>query len=909
MNNSINQNMKKININNNAEAEPEFFHSLKAETVFKIVNSSTGGLNPEEAKKRLLKNGPNVLKQEKPYSRWKIFFSQFKNPLIYILLGAGAISALVGEHIDAQVIAATVLINVIISFVQEDKANDALNKLKKIVEHQAYVRRNGKEIEIPAAEIVVGDVLILKAGKIISADARVFEDSDLEVNEASLTGESLAVSKSILPSAPQSGLADRQSMVYAGTNVVSGHGLAVVTTTGYKTEVGKIAEMVEKTDSGPTPLQKRLNSISKFLGLSVVLICLIIVLTGVLKGVDFITILLAAIAISAAAIPEGLSVAITVILAIGMKHIVKKKALVRKLLAAETLGSITAICSDKTGTLTEGKMRLEEIVSYSGRLTPAKLEGRGDLSKLKDFMFALKTGVLCNNAVIDPETAKSSGLALEVSFLQVALDLGVSQAELMKDEPRLSELPFNSDRKFMISLHRKENSFSLYEKGAGEIVLEKCAFLEDAGRIRKLEQSDKKKILSLYDELTLSGLRVIALAHSDLKSLPFDSAAEDKNWSLIDKNLIFVGLAAFKDPLRHEAKKTIALCKKAGIRPIIITGDHPNTAQAIAAELRMDLGAIGVVSGEFLEKINDSELGELVKTAPVYARVNPNHKLRIVNALKKNGEVVAMTGDGLNDSPALKTADIGICLGSGTEVAKETADIVLLDDNFSVIVSAIRQGRIIFDNIRKSLTYLIADCFSEIILIMGSIIFNMPLALLPTQILWINILNDGFPSLSMAFETNDDGVMARQPIGRNESIFNKEMKALLFGVGFVREALLFAGYYYCATHLSVLGWSLAYLRTLLIAILVAKSITAIFSLRSFSLPIYRIKQLANPYLYIAIGLSFGLLAAAVYWPVLNGLLKTEPLAVSAWLIVIAVSLMNILMMEIVKAWFAHKKNK
>ncbi len=884
------------------------FYGLKPEAVFKLVNSSPAGLSSEEAKRRLIKNGPNILTQAKPYSRWKIFFSQFKNPLIYILLGGGGISLIVGEHIDAQVIAATVMINVIISFIQEDKANSALNKLKQIVEHRAYVRRNGREIEIPAANIVVGDALILKAGKIISADARVFEDSDLEVNEASLTGESLAVSKSILPSAPQTGLADRKSMVYAGTNVISGHGHAVVTATGFMTEVGKIAEMVEKAESGPTPLQTRLNGISRWLGLSVITICLIIILIGVLKGVSLLTILLAAIAISAAAIPEGLSVAITVILAIGMKHIVKKRALVRKLLAAETLGSITAICSDKTGTLTEGKMRLEEIVSYSGRLAPAKLEGRQDLSRLKDFMVALKTGVLCNNASIDPETLAVSGLALEVSFLKVALDLGVSQPELMKDEPRLSELPFNSDRKFMISLHKKGNAFSFYEKGAGEIVLEKCAFLEDAGKIRRLEQSDRKKISALYEELTLNGLRVIALAYRDLKSLPFDPAAEEKNWSLIDKELIFIGFAAFKDPLRHEAKKTIALCKKAGIRPIIITGDHPNTAQAIATELRMDLGAAGVISGEFLEKINDSELRELVKTAAVYARVSPNHKLRIVNALKKNGEVVAMTGDGLNDSPALKTADIGICLGSGTEVAKETADIVLLDDNFSVIVSAIRQGRIIFDNIRKSLTYLIADCFSEIILIVGSIIFNLPLALLPTQILWINILNDGFPSLSMAFETNDDGVMKRPPIKRDESIFNREMKALLFGVGFVREALLFAGYYYCATHLADLGWSLAYLRTLLIAILVTKSITAIFSLRSFTLPIYKIKQLTNPYLYIAIGLSAILLATAVYTPVLNGLLKTEPLASSAWIIVAAVSAANILMLEIVKAWFAHKKN-
>ncbi len=886
----------------------QLFHNLKAEAVFRLVNSSEAGLMPDEAKRRLLNDGPNVLAEEKPYSRSKIFFSQFKNPLIYILLGAAAVSFAVGEHIDAQVILGAVLINVLIGFFQEDKANEALNKLKKIVEHRVHVRRNYRDVEIASTDIVRGDILILKAGEIVPADARIFSEADLEVNEASLTGESMAISKTIQTSAAQTGLADRKSMVYAGTNVVSGHGLAVVIATGSMTEVGKIAEMVKAAESGPTPLQQRLTRISRNLGLSVMVICLVIVASGLIKGLDFLTILLSAIAISAAAIPEGLSVAVTVILAIGMKHIVKKRALIRRLLAAETLGSITAICSDKTGTLTEGKMRLEEIVSYSGRLAPAKLSGPKDLSKLQDFMLALKTGVLCNNAVIDNETLKASGLALEVSFLRIALDLGVSQAELMKDEPRLTELPFNSQRKFMISLHRHGSSFSLYEKGAGEIVLAKCTHLEDAGDIRLIEKGDRENIIGIYENLTLSGLRVIALAYRDVKKLPFDPDNEEKNWNLVDRELTFIGFAAFKDPLRPESKKTIALCKNAGIRPIIITGDHPNTAQAIATELRMDIGSAGVISGELLEKLTDQELQELVKTAAVYARVSPNHKLRIVNALKKNGEVVAMTGDGLNDSPALKAADIGICLGSGTEVAKETADIVLLDDNFSVIVSAIRQGRIIFDNIRKSVTYLISDCFSEIILILGSIFFNLPLALLPTQILWINILNDGFPSFSMAFETNDDGVMQRKPIKRSESIFNKEMKALLFGVGLVRESILFVGYYYCATHLADLGWSLAYLRTLLVSILIIKSISAIFSLRSFSLPIHKIKQLTNPYLFLAIGIDLVLLAAAVYLPFLNNLLKTEPLAASAWLIVIAVSVINLGLMEMVKAYFVRQAN-
>lgn len=884
----------------------ETFYDLKMDKVFEIVKSKAAGLTHEEAKKRLIENGANVLAAEAPYSRLKVFLSQFKSPLIYILLGAGLISFFVGDRIDTQVILAAIFINIIIGYIQEDKANSALNKLKKIVEHRACVLRNGKEIEILTGDIVVGDILVLKAGGIVPADARVFQDSDLEVNEASLTGESLAVSKTILPCSVKTVLAERKSMVYAATNIISGHGLAVVVATASKTEIGKIAEMVKTADSGSTPLQERLEKISRFLGLSVITVCVIIIITGVLKGLDFFDILISAIAISVAAIPEGLSVAVTVIIAVGMKHLVKKKALTRKLLAAETLGSITIICSDKTGTLTEGKMRLEEIVSYSGRLAPALLSGSKDTKKLNDFMLALKAGVLCNNAVLDLENTKGSGSALEVSFLKVAIDLGVSQAELMKGEPRLSELPFNSERKFMISLHKKDNNYTLYEKGAGEIVLEKCKFLEDAGKIRPLKKNDKEKILAMYEELTLKGLRVIALAYRDIKTLPFEIDAEEKEWHLIDKELTFIGLAAFKDPLRKEARQTIALCKKAGIRPIIITGDHPNTALSIAKELRMDLGSLGVVSGELLEKLNEMELRDLVKKVSVYARVSPDHKLRIVNALKKNGEVVAMTGDGLNDSPALKTADIGICLGSGTEVARETADMVLLDDNFSVIVSAVKQGRIIFDNIRKSLTYLLSDCFSEMVLITGSIIFNLPLALLPTQILWINILNDGLPSFSLAFETQDDGVMNRPPIKRSESIFSKEMKAILFGVGFVRELLLFALFYYLATNLEILDWSLSYLRTLFVAILIVKSLSAIFSLRSFTLPIYKIKQFTNPYLFFAIGIGIALLAGAVYSPFLNRLLKTEPLMGSSWLIVLGVALANIIMIESVKLYYAKK---
>jgi len=883
----------------------EFYH-LKSEEVFLAINSSKNGLSDREAKKRLIKYGPNILSADKPYSRLGVFFSQFKSPLIYILIAAAILSFLAGEIVNTQVITAAILINVIIGYIQEDKANSALSKLKLMVEHRALVIRDGKEKEIPAAEIVVGDIIVLRAGRFVLADARLFKSSELETNEASLTGESSAVMKSINPDEKGVALADRKSMVYAGTNILSGNGLAVVVATQKNTEIGKISELVKNAADSATPLQERLTGVSRILGLVAIVACCMVVFVGLINGYGFLELFSSATAIAVAAIPEGMSVAVTVILALGMKQVVKKKALARKLLAAETLGSITVICSDKTGTLTEGVMRLEKIVSFSNEFNIAELVTEKKIVEEGDFLDAFKIGLLCNNAVLAEDGESDLGSALEVSLLKSAVDLKISRENFLTKSPKLAELPFSSVNKFMISLHQEENSFLLYEKGAGEIILKKCSNFQDNGQIKKMTDSDGQRIKKSFEELTSSGYRVIALAYRRLENIPFSLANEHKDWPLIDEQLTFVALAAFRDPLRVEAKSTIALCKKAGIRPIIITGDHAGTALAIASELNICFSSDEIISGDYLEKINDGELRELSKKISVYARVSPEHKIRIINALKYNGEVVAMTGDGLNDSPALKAADIGICLGSGTEVAKETADLVLLDDNFSVIVGAIKQGRIIFDNIRKSLTYCISDSFSEMILIIGSIISHTPLALLPTQILWINIVNDGLPNFSLAFEKGDDGVMDRRPIKRNEPIFNSEMKAIIFGVGIIRDALLFVLFYYLSGRLNILGWSLEYLRTLFFAILIFKSISGIFSIRSFNLPIHKIKQFQNPYLFLAFFSGLVLMALAVYTPFLNKMLGTSPLDIKAWLIVLFVAVINILMIEAVKFYFNRK---
>ena len=461
----------------------------------------------------------------------------------------------------------------------------------------------------------------------------------------------------------------------------------------------------------------------------------------------------------------------------------------------------------------------------------------------------------------------------------------------------------------MLSLHEENKKYILYGKGAGEIIIDKCSNIQENGVIRKIEKNDLEKIKAEYNKLTESGLRVIALAFKNLEKKPINNKSEKVDWDKLDTGLTFVSLAAFKDPLRIDSKQTISLCRQAGIRPIIITGDHPGTAYAIAAELKISFNRSEVVTGPDLDKMDDKKLREAVKKFSVYARVSPEHKIRIVKALKHNGKVVAMTGDGLNDSPALKAADIGICLGSGTEVAKETADIVLLDDNFSVIVDAIKQGRIIFDNIRKSITYLLSDSFSEMVLILGSIIFHTPLALLPTQILWINILNDGLPNFSLAFEKGDDSVMKRRPLNREEPIFNKEMKAIVLGWGIARDILLFGLFFYLSKRLEILGWSVDYLRTIFFAMLIFKSITSIFSIRNLHLPIYKIPQFHNLYLFAAVAIGFLLMIGAVYLPFLNSVLKTAPLEISAWAIIIAVGIINLIITEIIKAYFIRQENK
>lgn len=887
------------------------YHSLTVAQVLEKLKSTNKGLAKKEAEKRLEKNGLNEIPREKVSGKVVIFFSQLNNALVYVLLIAGALSLALAEYIDAGVILGAVLINVLIGFFQESKASKAIDRLKNMVEHKAYVFRDGKEISVSSKEVAVGDIIFLEAGNRVPADSRLVEVADLQVNEASLTGESIPSKKKSDKVPKGAALADRENMVYAGTMVVHGSGKAAVTAIGKDTEIGQIAEMVKSVRNEKTPLQLRLDKFSRILGVMFMVICVIIAVSGFLQGRSALEMIKVGAAVGVASIPEGLVVAVTFILALGMQQILRQKALVRKLVAAETLGSTTVICSDKTGTLTEGKMHVAHIIVGEKEFEFKSLGSRQESNEAKTASLALQAGMMCNNAIVEnpgDELAewRIIGSSTESAILSAAIQSGLRRERLMEIEPKIDELPFESARKFMITLHERKNSkdkdYVLYEKGAPEKLLEKSTKFYHQGAVAKLGEKDRAKLSKTYEDLTRRGLRVIGIAVRELSASEFGNKPEKGkiDWEYLDKDLVFVGFLALKDPLRSEARETIKLCRQAGIRPVIITGDHKLTAKAIAREVGMNVKSENVMVGSELDKTDDEKLKKLVKKIDVYARVSPHHKLRIVKALQARNEVVAMTGDGINDSPALKTADIGISLGNGTDIAKETSDIVLLDNNFQTVVFTVWQGRIIFKNIRKVITYLISDSFSEIVLILGSILLNAPLAILPTQILWINIVNDGMPHFSLAFEKGDGTEMKEKPISKHMPLLNKQMKLIIFIAGFIRDLIVFGFFYYLLTQSPM---DIAHLRSLMFAILGVKSLMSIFSIRSFTIPVWKLNPFSNKYLVAAVSASFLLLFLGVEWSPLQALLHTEGLHLSEWFLAFLVGLLSVALIEIIKMGF------
>jgi len=775
----------------------KLWHVLGPDAVLKELETDLlTGLGDREAATRIEKYGYNELKREEHTSPLVLFFNQFKNILIIILLVTSILSILVGEVLDAVLILVIVVFCAVLGFIQEYRAERALEALKGMLAPTITVLRESGEREIPSKELVPGDIMILEAGDKIPADARLVQSYSLKCDEASLTGESIPVAKHMESVAREVRVGDRKNMVYAGTSVSYGRGRAVVVATGMTTEFGKIAEEVTSIEAEKTPLEKRTEEIGKWLGFMALGICVIVAGVSVIREalggkVDLgfmVTIVMFSIALAVAAVPEALAAIVTGALAIGMHQMAKRNALIRKMPAVETLGCTTVICSDKTGTLTKGEMTVRKVfvdgktmeVSGAGYLPDGefRMDDSAGAVENRDLQFLLLGGLLCNDASLEQREGRwlIKGDPTEGALIVAAAKAKIDQTQTRLDHPRLEEIPFSSERKRMTTIHRmKDGKTIAFMKGASELILERCAHVFSNGQVRKLEREERERILKANTQMAQEALRVLGFAYRELSHI--QEVGEE-----VEQDFTFIGLMGMMDPPREEAIEAIKVCKNVHIKPVMITGDHKLTAVAVAREIGIYQEGDKVITGEELEKMSVDDLDDFVDQVTVYARVSPTDKLKIVRAWKRKGEVVAMTGDGVNDAPALKHADIGIAMGiTGTDVAKEAAAMVLSDDNFATIVSAIERGRWIYDNIKKYLTYLLRCNITEVVVIGGVVLWMGPeyLPLLPAAILYINLATDGLPALALGVAPPDPDIMLRPPRDPRESVFTRDVKAFI----------------------------------------------------------------------------------------------------------------------------------
>lgn len=877
------------------------WHSLSLDAIFQLLGTDEKGLASGEVESRLKKYGANILPKEKPYSKLRLFLSQFNSPLIFILLVACGLSLYLGHYSDTIFIAIVLLINTSVGFYQENKANASLQTLRSMVKVSARVIRDGNLKEVDSSELAPGDVIYLKMGDKAPADARLIWQKGLMVDESSLTGEWLAVSKSTGEISENSSLADRTNMVHSGTIIEDGSAAAVIVETGLATAIGGIVSLLKATKERKTPLQEKISSLSRLVGVFVLSIIGLVILLGYINGKSFSEIFVASLALAVSAIPAGLLPAITVILVLGMRRILKQNGLVRKLIANETLGSVTVICTDKTGTLTEGKMQVSHILTGAKELLSNNRDPITDIKHangLESHILALKAATLANEAFIENPDDEfhewiTRGRPTERALLVAGTHAGLSKKKLEKEYPRLDSVGFNSASKYSASLHqRHDGGKTLYVVGAPEILSARSIDFHVDGIKENLDSDIHKKLLLKLESLAQKGLRVVACAHREF------SKDEIVGGSLEEyiNNLTLVGYIALKDPLREDASDSIALTKRAGIRTVLITGDHRLTAQSIAAEVGIGATDEMIIDGKDLDAISDEDLAEKAKTAAIYARVSPSHKLRIVKALQSNREVVAMLGDGVNDAPALKAADVGVAVGSGTDVAKEVADMVLLDDNFKTVVKAIEQGRVIFQNIRKVFVYLVADDFSELFLFLAAMALGLPLPLLAAQILWINLVEDGFPDIALTAEQETAGVMDEKPRDPNEPILNKPMRKWMTAIFFITGLAAFLSFFFIWKTTGDLEKT----RSVIFALMCLDSLIFAFSVRSFKRSIFRRDIFSNRFLVGAVLIGLLLLFASVYFPPLQYVLSTQPLLIADWMLIAAISAVEILLIEMFK---------
>ncbi|WP_231383509.1 cation-translocating P-type ATPase [Methylobacter luteus] len=876
------------------------------------------GLSVNEAKKRLARYGPNKLRKGKQLSALVIFVSQFKSLVIWVLIGAAAVSAALGETVDGIVIITIVILNAVIGFIQEYRAEKAAAALARLTAPHCRVVRNGRSMVVTAAEIVPGDVLLLEGGDLIAADARLIQAAVLRINEAPLTGESQAVGKFTGSLPPETPLADRNNMVFLGTSVTGGTGRALVVATGMETELGHIAKLLETAESGETPLQRKLDRVARLLLWACFGIVALIFGLGLLRGIALFELFLSAVSLAVAAIPEGLPAVVTVALALGVQRMVQRHALVRHMASVETLGCAEVVCTDKTGTLTMGEMTARKLITSESlyRVTGEGYSTEGAFfsgnmeslpSESPDLLALLHSSAACNDAeltLIDNRPAVV-GDPTEGALLVAAAKGGITRAVIEAEMPRLAVVPFDSDRKRMTVIRNQKGHAWAFVKGAPEVILSRCTLIRTRQGVRELTEDDRIRLLQANTLLAHDALRVLAVAERPPDGFNFEEGVV-VNDAEIEQGLTLLGLVGLQDPPRNEAKEAVVKCKRAGIKTVMITGDHPDTARAIGHELGILGKGEEVLAGVELDRLDDEALGERVTQVSVYARVTAEHKLRIVHAWKARGAVVAMTGDGVNDAPAIKEASIGIAMGmTGTEVTKEAADIIISDDNFASIVAAVEEGRGIYDNIAKTLAYLLAGNTGELMVMLSAVLLGWPLPLLPLHLLWINLVTDGLPALALATDPIDPDVLNRPPRRSQETLFNWSFLKLTLFTGLLTAGVTLGVYAYEL----YIDNSLEQARDAAFTALVIAELLRAFGARSEQRTIWQIGLFSNLRLFLIVAASFALQLAIHHVPMLQALFQIEPVSLNqcvAWIGVGSIPLMVLELRKVIRRPRARK---
>jgi Ca2+-transporting ATPase len=887
--------------------QKNFWHTKTIEQAFAQLDSQAEGVSQKQAEERAAKYGPNEIQAAHRVSAWEILIEQFKNVLILILLGATTLSLFLGHGVESIVIAVIVLFAVLLGFVQEYRAERAIEALRQMAAPNATVLRDGQEVKIPARDLVPGDVVLLHTGDRIPADARLLESVNLQVEEAALTGESMPVEKHADP-LPTHDLpvGDRKNMVYAGTAATYGRGKALVVATGMQTEFGKIAQLLQTVETGKTPLQQNLDKVGTALARAAFVVVAIIVALGLMRGQPFIEMLIFGIALAVAVVPEALPAVVTISLAIGVQKMVKRNALIRRLPAVETLGSTSVICSDKTGTLTKDEMTVRKIyvagqmfsVTGSGYAPIGHFSVNGGTptepgAELKQLLSA---AVLASDARLTSNSDNGSGVEWDIkgdptegALIVAAAKAGLEKEALDASHPRMQEIPFTSESKRMTTLHQIQKGLIAYTKGAPEIVLENCDWILTENGVKPLDGAYRKQVLDVAHDMAGKALRVLAIA-----------SKPDAVLETAQNNMTFLGLAGMIDPPRPEAKEAIATCEEAGIRPVMITGDHPMTARAVAGELGL-LKTGRVVTGAELEEMSDEQFKREVETIDVYARVSPAHKLRVVTALQANEHIVAMTGDGVNDAPALKKADIGIAMGiTGTDVTKEAAAMTLTDDNFASIVAAVEEGRGVFGNIKKYLMYLLSSNIGEIGLMAGSALLGLPLPLTAVQILYVNLATDGLPALALSVDPAEKDLMKRKPRNPRTGIFTRPVVSLMVAGG-LWSTIINLGLFIWALNS---GRGLEEAMTMTFVSLVLIQFFKAYNFRSDRHSVFQ-SPFENKWLNRAIIWEIVLLLLIIYVPALHEPFSTFSLPLVDWVIIFVLSLTISPVLEFVK-WMERK---